>query len=126
MNMKRTIIRYNPNLKQRARELRNNSTLGEILLFQENEVVLFTEEIFVRVNNGCICFQYPCARHETQDVKLIIYNSLGKEVEILVNEKLSNGCYEVDWNASGYSSGVYFYKLFSNDFTLTKKMLLIK
>ena len=59
-------------------------------------------------------------------VKLIIYNSLGKEIEILVNQKLKLGSYTVDWNASDYSSGVYFYKLITDEYINVKKMLLVK
>jgi len=59
-------------------------------------------------------------------VKLIVYNVLGSEVEILLNKYLIPGAYEVEWNAGGYSSGVYFYKIIAPDFTEMKKMVLIK
>ena len=58
--------------------------------------------------------------------KLIVYDILGKEISTLVNEKLSAGSYKVEWNATGYPSGVYFYKIVTNDFVDVKKMLLIK
>jgi hypothetical protein len=51
---------------------------------------------------------------------------LGKEVATLVNEKLNAGTYSVDWNASQYPSGVYFYRLNTDNYTDTKRMLLIK
>ncbi|MBK6877960.1 MAG: S8 family serine peptidase [Ignavibacteria bacterium] len=57
---------------------------------------------------------------------LKIYNTLGKEVASLVNEYLQAGSYDADWNASGNSSGVYFYRLQANGFVQTKRMLLIK
>jgi photosystem II stability/assembly factor-like uncharacterized protein len=67
---------------------------------------------------------------------LKIYDILGREIETLVNEQLKPGTYEVDWNAAGYSSGVYFYKLVVGDaigtnnatggFVETKRMVLIK
>ena len=60
------------------------------------------------------------------DEELIIYDMLGKEIETLVNERLTVGSYVVDWNASKYTSGVYFYKLSAGDYTETKKMILIK
>lgn len=60
------------------------------------------------------------------DVKLVVYDALGREVSILVNEQLKAGTYEVEWNADGYPSGVYFYKLAAKDYTQTKKMVLIK
>ncbi len=59
-------------------------------------------------------------------VKLAIYDILGREVIILVNEQLKPGTYEVAWDASNYPSGVYFYKLSANGFVQTKRMVLIK
>jgi len=63
---------------------------------------------------------------QTSNVKLIIYDLLGREVATIVNEELKSGTYEVDWDGSNYSSGVYFYKIISNDFVETKKMVLMK
>ena len=59
-------------------------------------------------------------------VRLIVYDILGKEAATLVNEKLIAGSYEVDWIASNYHSGVYFYKIKSGDYVNVKKMLLVK
>lgn len=59
-------------------------------------------------------------------VKLIIYDVLGKEVGVLVNEILSPGTYEIEWDAANYPSGVYYYKLIAGDYSLTKKMVLLK
>jgi hypothetical protein len=59
-------------------------------------------------------------------VKLVIYDVLGEEVSTLVNQNLKQGGYEVSWNASDIPSGVYFYRLITQDFTSTKKMMLIK
>lgn len=59
-------------------------------------------------------------------VKLAVYDILGREVETLVSENLNAGTYKVNWEASKYSSGVYFYKLAAANFTETKKMILIK
>lgn len=58
--------------------------------------------------------------------KLVVYDMLGRELETLVNEQLSTGTYEADWNAAQFTSGVYYYKLSAGDFTETKKMILIK
>jgi hypothetical protein len=57
---------------------------------------------------------------------LKIYDVLGNEVATLVNEFRNAGSYEVDFDASKLSSGVYFYKLQAGDFVQTKKMLLMK
>lgn len=59
-------------------------------------------------------------------VTLKVYNSLGKESAVLVNEYLSTSDYEVTWDASAYPSGVYFYQFTSPDFSDTKKMILVK
>ena len=59
-------------------------------------------------------------------VKLVVFDALGREVTTLVNEKLKAGTYQVDWDGSGYPSGVYFYKLTTGEFSDTKKMLMIK
>jgi hypothetical protein len=59
-------------------------------------------------------------------VSLKIYDALGKEVQTLVNEKLSPGSYEAEFNGSNLSSGMYFYKFVSGDFVETKRMILIK
>lgn len=66
--------------------------------------------------------------------KLAIYDILGRKVTTLVNEKLSPGAYEVEWDAGNYPSGVYFYKLettavagsSTENFIQTKKLVLIK
>lgn len=60
------------------------------------------------------------------DVKIVIYNTTGQEIQTLVNKKLQQGTYETTFNGSNLNSGVYFYKIISNGFTETKRMLLIK
>jgi photosystem II stability/assembly factor-like uncharacterized protein len=62
----------------------------------------------------------------SQYIKLNVYDILGKEIATLVSEKQSPGTYEVTWDASQYPSGVYFYKLETQGYKETKKMLLIK
>ncbi len=60
-------------------------------------------------------------------VKIKIYDVLGREIEVLVNEKLEAGTYEVNWQASNYPSGVYFYRIESEgEFEKTGKMILLK
>ncbi len=60
------------------------------------------------------------------NVVLKVYNELGKEVSTLVNAFKSAGAYEVTFDASRLSSGIYFYNLKTDGLTDTKKMLLIK
>jgi hypothetical protein len=59
-------------------------------------------------------------------VKLVVFDMPGREIETLVNEKQSPGTYGVNWNASQYPSGVYFYKLTTDGFSQTKKMVLLR
>lgn len=59
-------------------------------------------------------------------VKLTVYNILGKEVAVLVNQKLSAGQYNYTFDATNLTSGIYFYKISSGDFRSVKKMSLIK
>jgi len=63
---------------------------------------------------------------EQQFVSLKIFDILGKEVATLVNENKPAGNYEVNFDASNLSSGVYFYQLRAGNFTEMKKMILIK
>jgi photosystem II stability/assembly factor-like uncharacterized protein len=94
-------------------------------------------------NNG---FTYPCTISVFQNypnpfnpvtrikfdlpksaqVRLIIYDILGREDATLVNEQLKPGSYEVQWDGSTYASGIYFYRLETGEFIETKKMVLIK
>jgi len=71
-------------------------------------------------------------RSSTSDVKIVVYDVMGREVQTLVNERLQPGVYETTFDgsrlggSSTISSGVYFYKLVTDGFTETKKMLMIK
>jgi hypothetical protein len=57
---------------------------------------------------------------------LIVFDILGNEVAVLVNEPKPPGIYEVEFNGSGLASGVYLYRLEASKYSSTKKMLLIK
>jgi hypothetical protein len=59
-------------------------------------------------------------------VTLKIYDILGQEAAILVNEELDPGTYEAEWDAANYPSGVYYYSLTAGAFNETKKMVLLK
>ena len=57
---------------------------------------------------------------------LEIYNILGQKVATLVNEQLTAGAHQYNWNAAGQASGIYFYRLMAGNFVETKKMMLLK
>ena len=59
-------------------------------------------------------------------VSLKVYDALGKEVAVLLNEVKEAGSYNVNFNAENLSSGIYLYKIQSDIYTATKKMLLLK
>jgi hypothetical protein len=66
------------------------------------------------------------AIRERSLVELRIYDILGSEVNVIVNEEQSAGNYEVDFSATSLPSGIYFYKLQAGSFVETKKMMLMK
>jgi hypothetical protein len=63
---------------------------------------------------------------EVGRVRIDVYDLLGCKVETLVDEEKQVGQHQVVWDASDYSSGVYFYRIEWGDFTETKKMILLK
>jgi hypothetical protein len=73
-----------------------------------------------------IKFDIPVGNGRDRSVMLKIYDALGREIAVLVNEQLRSGTYEAEWNASDYASGIYYYKLTAGEFSETKKMVLIK
>ncbi len=69
-----------------------------------------------------ISFRLP----EQSQVVLKIYDALGREVTTLVNDDLKAGIYNVQWTATDFASGIYFYKLSTGKFSQTKKLMLLK
>ena len=69
-----------------------------------------------------IQFDIPKASY----VKIVVYDNLGRMVSKLIDENLIAGSYEVTWTAKNITSGLYFYKIETKEFTSVKKMILIK
>ena len=63
---------------------------------------------------------------EASNVELKVYDALGNIVENLVNGSYNAGVYEVDFHAANISSGVYFYRLKTENFLQTRKLMLLK
>ncbi len=63
---------------------------------------------------------------KTSDIRLSVYGIAGNEIKTLLNKRQRAGVYEIDFDGSGLSSGVYYYRLTAGDFTDVKKMVLIK
>ncbi|HJY64115.1 MAG TPA: T9SS type A sorting domain-containing protein, partial [Ignavibacteria bacterium] len=60
-------------------------------------------------------------------VTVKIYDLLGREIVVLIDNKFKTaGIYELEWNASEFTSGIYFYTIFAGKFFDTKKMVLMK
>lgn len=71
--------------------------------------------------------QFALPQSETQhSVSLRVYDIIGREVAVLVNESKEAGIYEVEFDASKLSSGLYFYSLSAAGKTITKKMMLLR
>jgi flagellar hook assembly protein FlgD len=62
----------------------------------------------------------------TNEVDLSIYNVLGQKVATLVSGKQTAGSHQVEWDASAFASGVYYYVLKTGEFRDVRKMVLIK
>jgi hypothetical protein len=80
--------------------------------------------------SSTIKFDIPSMKSKTVNVTLKVFDVLGKEVCVILNNKLAPGSYEIQWNASSFASGIYFYKLSATggagDFTDVRKMVLVK
>jgi hypothetical protein len=71
-------------------------------------------------------FNIPTNVMTSRDLSLRIYDVLGNEIKILLNEKTDGGKYIVDFNAGDLPSGIYFYKIQAGDFSQTRKMMMLK
>ena len=69
-----------------------------------------------------ISYQLP----GVSNVKLVVYDLLGREVSVLVNERKNAGSYEVQFDASGLASGVYVFRLTAGSFVQSRKMVLVR
>ena len=78
-------------------------------------------------SNTIIKYDIPYnSRNEISKVKIIIYDILGREVCTLLNIHQKGGSYQIEWNATNFSSGLYFYRLSKDNSQITKKMVVIK
>ena len=105
------------------------SNFDDILVSVEDEMANIPTEFILHQNypnpfnpSTKISWQSPVSGHQS----LKVYDVLGNEVATLVNEYKNAENYEVEFNATSLSSGIYFYKLQAGSFIQTKKMILIK
>jgi len=76
--------------------------------------------------NSSTKIKFEIKETSSQNVRLEIFDSIGRLKQILVNESLKPGNYEVEFNSSDLSSGIYFYKLSTQNFSETKSMILLR
>jgi hypothetical protein len=74
--------------------------------------------------NPTTCIKYYVAR--SSQVKIVVYDIMGREVQTLVNKTLNPGMYESSFDGSSLTGGVYFYKMSACDYSATKKMMIKK
>jgi hypothetical protein len=99
-----------------------HTTNGDVT-FIEDENNFAQPEIFLLQQNYPNPFN-PGTKISWQTLK--VYDILGNEVATLVNEYKDAGYHEIEFNAAGLSSGVYFYRIQVGDFIETKKMVLLR
>jgi len=118
---------------------RNGWAVGNngVILKYNSELVGIADDInSVNPNNFILHQNYPnpfnpktVINYELQgtgNAKLKVFDVLGNEVAELVNEKQNAGNYSVEFDGSGFASGIYFYKLTAGEFSETKRMVLLK
>ena len=103
--------------------------LDSLTSIDQEDFGLTTDNFYLSQNfpnpfNGNSIIKYSIP-HSSQ-VSLKIFNTLGEEIETLVNEEKLVGTYELNWNAANLPSGVYFYQLRSGSFVQTMKMVFMK
>ncbi len=105
----------------------NSDTLGVITSLSNNRNIydkFNLDQNYPNPFNPNTTINFTIPRKE--NVELIVYNSLGQKVAVLLNKLMSKGNYRIDFDGSELSSGIYFYMLRINKFHIVKKMLLLK
>lgn len=139
-----TLIRVMNDVNNQAYAFNFNRQPTTVAFDPNNDIVLKTATLSVGINNYSSAVperfslyqNYPNPFNPMTNikfdvpknslVKIKIYDITGKIMSELVNQELTAGSYETNWNASGVSSGVYFYKIETKDFEKTMRMVLLK
>ncbi|MFZ1323189.1 MAG: T9SS type A sorting domain-containing protein [Ignavibacteria bacterium] len=104
--------------------IKYSSTIGIQSISESNPNSFNLSQNYPNPFNPITIINYKCSMFN--DVVLKVFDVLGNEVAVLVNEKQNPGSYNVEFDGSNFSSGVYFYKLTAGEFSETKRMVLIK
>ncbi|GIK61033.1 MAG: T9SS type A sorting domain-containing protein [Ignavibacteriota bacterium] len=124
------IFAYAPNYPD------TENPVGKVFIYSYNKISEVKDEIDNAPNNFFLSHNYPnpfnpsttlsfVIGHQSL-VSLKIYDILGREITTLVNEEKPSGIYEIEFNATNLSSGIYFYQLQAGNFISTKKLVLLK
>jgi len=119
----------------------NNSTSGDEWNYASNKIIRVVPSVGI-TNNNTIPTEYSLKQNfpnpfnpktnisfnvaKTGFVKIVVLDIAGKEISTLVNQNLNAGSYTIDFNGAEYSSGMYFYKMVTKDFSDVKKMIFVK
>ncbi len=108
----------------RINAVTGNSIITDVELneFVPQEATLFPN--YPNPFNPSTVINYSVPKQE--NVMLIVYDALGREVRTLLNEEKAAGSYTVEFSAANLSSGIYFYQLRAGEFIQTKKMVLLR
>jgi hypothetical protein len=109
------IAKYSCGIPTSVNEGKNGNTLPKQFQLEQNYPNPFNPSSTIR-------YDIP----KSSFVKISVYDILGREIRVLVNQVKSPGRYEITFNANGLASGVYFYKIRTEEFTQIKKMILMK
>jgi hypothetical protein len=112
---------------QNGWDLENCHTILDI--DHEEELIVNKFELlsnFPNPFNLSTIIQFTIKAESQERVTLQLFDMMGREIEILMNETIKSGQYEIPWNASNYPSGIYFIHLRSGEFSRTQKALLVK
>ncbi|MCH8034302.1 MAG: T9SS type A sorting domain-containing protein [Bacteroidetes bacterium] len=130
------IISPYPISQQMAFDLHDVSDHLPVVAEFDFGVVSGVEDEFVQPDDFILFQNYPNPFNPTtkiqyavsnrQFISLNVYDVLGNEIAVLVNEEKPSGTYEVDFDASNLPSGVYMYRLTSGNISLSKKLILLK
>lgn len=119
-----TEVRRNDDLAQRFYDSNFDLTTN---VEPNEEEIIYSYKLYQNYPNPfnpTTRIKYETSR--SSDVRLKVYDSLGQEIQTLVDEFKPAGSYEVEFNASQLSNGVYFYELRTGDFRDVKKLILVK
>ena len=113
--------------------IRNNGGITRVSLFRGGAVRSISAEIpkaygleqnYPNPFNPATKIRFDLKKEAFTTIK--VYDVLGREVAVIVNEQLHPGVYEADFDASSLSSGIYYYRISASDYSEVKKMVVIK